>query len=68
MHGPSDRTIVGQSCHRDTRGRRPLQVNGLDVPGLGLNIARFNVGGCSWNTITNGTERISMVASPNIPK
>ena len=43
-------------------------VNGLDVPGLNLNIARFNVGGCSWNTITNGSQQISMVASPNIPK
>ena len=44
-----------------------MQVNGLGVPGLNLNLARFNVGGCSWNTIDNGTQRIAMVASPNIP-
>ena len=43
-------------------------VNGLAVPGLGFNIARFNVGGCSWNTIQNGTTALSMVASRNIPK
>ncbi|KAJ6020914.1 glycoside hydrolase superfamily [Penicillium herquei] len=35
------------------------------LPGLGLNILRYNAGACSWNTI-NGT--ISMAASSNIPK
>ncbi|MFF4019268.1 beta-1,6-galactanase [Streptomyces sp. NPDC001843] len=38
--------------------------NGTTLPGLGLNIARYNLGGCSWNSV-GGT---SMVASPNIPK
>ncbi|MFC8361709.1 beta-1,6-galactanase [Streptomyces griseorubiginosus] len=37
--------------------------NGTSLPGLGLNIARYNLGACSWNTV--GGE--SMVASPNIP-
>ncbi|MGW2646538.1 beta-1,6-galactanase [Streptomyces sp. NPDC001393] len=38
--------------------------NGTALPGLGLNIARYNLGACSWNSV-NGE---SMVASPNIPK
>ncbi|WP_406169575.1 beta-1,6-galactanase [Streptomyces sp. NBC_00996] len=37
--------------------------NGTSLPGLGLNIARYNLGGCSWNSV-NGE---SMVASANIP-
>lgn len=37
--------------------------NGTTLPGLGLNIARYNLGACSWNTV--GGE--SMVESPNIP-
>lgn len=37
--------------------------NGTSLPGLGLNIARYNLGACSWNTV--GGE--SMVASANIP-
>jgi galactan endo-1,6-beta-galactosidase len=37
--------------------------NGTSLPGLGLNIARYNLGGCSWNTV-NGE---SMAVSPNIP-
>jgi galactan endo-1,6-beta-galactosidase len=37
---------------------------GTRVPGLGLNIVRYNLGGCAWNTI-NGQ---GMVASPNIPR
>jgi galactan endo-1,6-beta-galactosidase len=38
-------------------------LNGVNLPGLGLNIARYNAGGCGTNSI-NGQ---SMVASPNIP-
>ncbi|MFF4490879.1 beta-1,6-galactanase [Streptomyces sp. NPDC001544] len=38
--------------------------NGTTLPGLGLNIARYNLGACSWNSV-GGT---SMVASPNIPR
>jgi len=38
-------------------------INGEDLPGLGLNIARYNAGGSSWNTYNDS----SMVASPNIP-
>jgi galactan endo-1,6-beta-galactosidase len=37
--------------------------DGRALPGLGLNIARYNLGACSWNSV--GGE--SMVASPNIP-
>lgn len=40
-----------------------VTYNGTTLPGLGLNIARYNLGACSWNTV-NGE---SMVASPNIP-
>ena len=36
----------------------------LSVPGLGMNIARYNAGGCSWNSIDGQT----MVESANIPK
>jgi galactan endo-1,6-beta-galactosidase len=38
-------------------------LNGVNLPGLGMNIARYNAGGCSTNSV-NGQ---SMVASPNIP-
>ncbi|MHC5902544.1 glycoside hydrolase [Streptomyces sp. S6] len=37
--------------------------NGTSLPGLGLNIARYNLGACSSNSV--GGE--SMTASPNIP-
>ncbi|MGW1910668.1 beta-1,6-galactanase [Streptomyces sp. NPDC002076] len=37
--------------------------DGTALPGLGLSIARYNLGACSWNSV--GGE--SMVASPNIP-
>ncbi|MFJ2902801.1 beta-1,6-galactanase [Streptomyces sp. NPDC091279] len=37
--------------------------NGSSLPGLGLNIARYNLGGCSWNAVSGE----SMVASANIP-
>jgi galactan endo-1,6-beta-galactosidase len=37
---------------------------GKSIPGLGMNIARYNVGGCSWNSINKET----MVASSKIPK
>ncbi len=40
-----------------------VAYNGTSLPGLGLTIARYNLGACSGNTV-NG-ER--MVASPNIP-
>jgi galactan endo-1,6-beta-galactosidase len=38
-------------------------LNGVNLPGLGMNIARYNAGGCGANSV-NGQ---SMVASPNIP-
>lgn len=41
-----------------------VTVGGQTLPGLGLNIARYNLGACSWNTY-NGE---AMVASPNIPR
>ncbi|MFG2354087.1 beta-1,6-galactanase [Streptomyces sp. NPDC048521] len=37
--------------------------SGIQLPGLGLNIARYNLGACSWNSV-NGE---SMAASPEIP-
>jgi O-glycosyl hydrolase len=40
-----------------------VAYNGVTLPGLGLNIARYNLGGSSWNTVSGE----SMVASANIP-
>ena len=37
--------------------------NGVSVPGLGFNIARYNAGACSWNTESDGS---TMVVSPDI--
>ncbi|WP_329291545.1 beta-1,6-galactanase [Streptomyces pseudovenezuelae] len=42
---------------------KSTSYNGTTLPGLGLNIARYNLGASSWNTV-NGE---SMVASANIP-
>ncbi|MEW2407194.1 beta-1,6-galactanase [Streptomyces griseoviridis] len=42
---------------------RSTTYNGTSLPGLGLNIARYNLGGCSWNSVNGET----MVASANIP-
>ncbi|MBM2620269.1 hypothetical protein JIG36_32620 [Actinoplanes sp. LDG1-06] len=43
---------------------RTVTYNGVARPGLGLTIARYNLGASSWNDV--GGER--MVASPNIPR
>ncbi len=43
---------------------KTVSYNGASLPGLGLNIARYNLGASSWNAV--GSER--MVASPNIPR
>ncbi|MFE2753569.1 hypothetical protein ACFXGA_16395 [Actinosynnema sp. NPDC059335] len=43
---------------------KTVTYNGTALPGLGLTIARYNLGASSWNAV-NG-ER--MVASPNIPR
>ncbi|MFF5479866.1 glycoside hydrolase [Streptomyces sp. NPDC012935] len=40
-----------------------VTYNGTALPGLGLNIARYNLGACSWNSVNGET----MVESPNIP-
>lgn len=40
-----------------------VTYNGTTLPGLGLNIARYNLGACSWNSV-NGE---SMAESANIP-
>ena len=40
-----------------------VSYNGTALPGLGLNIARYNLGACSWNSVDGAT----MVKSPNIP-
>lgn len=42
---------------------KSVLYKGTSLPGLGLNIARYNLGGCSWNSY-NGE---SMAVSPNIP-
>ncbi|MET8075806.1 beta-1,6-galactanase [Streptomyces sp. NPDC005303] len=42
---------------------KSTSYNGTSLPGLGLNIARYNLGASSWNSV-GGT---SMTASPNIP-
>ncbi|MGP4113570.1 glycoside hydrolase [Streptomyces sp. 4N509B] len=39
-----------------------VTVLGTPLPGLGMNLARYNLGACSWNTY-NGE---SMVVSPNM--
>jgi hypothetical protein len=41
-----------------------VSYGGTSLPGLGMNIARYNLGACSWNSV-NGE---AMVASPNIPR
>lgn len=43
---------------------KSVSYNGTMLPGLGLNIARYNLGACSWNSVNGET----MVASPNIPR
>ncbi len=42
---------------------KSVAYNGTSLPGLGLNIARYNLGGCG----TRSYDGASMVASPNIP-
>ncbi|MGW4510544.1 beta-1,6-galactanase [Streptomyces sp. NPDC004393] len=42
---------------------KSVAYGGTTLPGLGLNIARYNLGACSWNSV-NGE---SMVASAAIP-
>lgn len=37
-------------------------LNGENLPGLGMTVARYNAGACSWNTV----EGQSMQVSPNI--
>ncbi|TDC20540.1 beta-1,6-galactanase [Streptomyces sp. 8K308] len=41
-----------------------VAYGGRTLPGLGLTIARYNLGACSWNSVAGE----SMVASPNIPR
>ena len=43
---------------------KSVTYDGTTLPGLGLNIARYNLGACSWNSVDGE----SMVASPNIPR
>ncbi|MEU5183794.1 glycoside hydrolase [Streptomyces longwoodensis] len=40
-----------------------VTYNGTSLPGLGLTIARYNLGACSWNSVGGTT----MAVSPNIP-
>jgi galactan endo-1,6-beta-galactosidase len=42
---------------------KSVTYNGTSLPGLGMNIARYNLGGCSSNTYAGS----SMAVSPNIP-
>lgn len=41
-----------------------VSYGGRTLPGLGLNIARYNLGACSWNSVGGA----SMAVSPNIPR
>ncbi|KAI9914511.1 hypothetical protein PsorP6_007155 [Peronosclerospora sorghi] len=38
------------------------------IPGLGLNIARYNIGGSSNNVIDDGGTEVAMNVSPNMPR
>ncbi|MER6343237.1 glycoside hydrolase [Streptomyces sp. NPDC001595] len=42
---------------------KSVAYDGRTLPGLGLNIARYNLGACSWNAVNGET----MAESPNIP-
>ncbi|THV36977.1 glycoside hydrolase [Glycomyces buryatensis] len=42
--------------------RNSVSYNGGSVPGLGMNIVRYNAGACSWNSIDGE----SMAVSPNM--
>lgn len=42
---------------------RSVTYDGTSLPGLGLNIARYNLGACSWNSVGGTT----MAVSPAIP-
>ncbi|WP_423509508.1 glycoside hydrolase [Streptomyces xinghaiensis] len=41
-----------------------VPYDGRTLPGLGLNIARYNLGACGWNSVDGE----SMAVSPNIPR
>ncbi|MBP2479589.1 galactan endo-1,6-beta-galactosidase [Crossiella equi] len=43
---------------------KQVTYRGTALPGLGLNIARYNLGACSWNTVASA----KMAVSPNIPR
>ncbi|PNG23987.1 glycoside hydrolase [Streptomyces cahuitamycinicus] len=43
---------------------KTVSYNGASLPGLGMNIVRYNLGACSWNDV--GGAR--MVVSPNVPR
>jgi galactan endo-1,6-beta-galactosidase len=43
---------------------KTVTYRGTALPGLGMNIARYNLGACGWNNVEGQT----MVASPNIPR
>ncbi|OAQ60917.1 endo-beta-1,6-galactanase [Pochonia chlamydosporia 170] len=45
--------------------RNDTQLNGQTLPGMGLNIARYNAGACSWNKLSWDNDA-TMVESPNI--
>ncbi|MFL6073091.1 MAG: hypothetical protein ACJ73S_06795, partial [Mycobacteriales bacterium] len=45
-----------------TRGDVPY--GGRVLPGLGLNLARYEIGACTWQPA--GSQQARMVASPNI--
>lgn len=44
--------------------RETVAFGGYRLPGLGLNIVRYNAGACSWNSVDGE----SMAESPNIPR
>jgi galactan endo-1,6-beta-galactosidase len=46
--------------------RDDVSYNGVDYPGLGLNVVRYNVGACTYNTV--GSPPVAMNISSNIPR
>ena len=46
--------------------RNTVSLLGRSLPGLGLNIVRYNLGACTWNSVPGTPEPVKMYQSPNI--
>jgi galactan endo-1,6-beta-galactosidase len=63
--GGAGGALVDGTARADARfTTRSVSCNGATLPGLGLNIARYNLGASSWNSVAGE----AMVSSPNIPR